>query len=155
MKQKFTVFRDDINNVLKISESAELYQDMFTPIIEKSLPREVMEVAVVQGKYAVMSAFRSANFFPPEEVAEKIARAIFSVYEPEGIDSVDVYVSDIDSIDEKEEDELIENLADDDDDVESESNELDGLLEDDNKIKLAKSPLKIAEGDPIDIEGDV
>jgi len=155
VKQKYTIFRDDSNKILKISESAELYKDMFTPIIEKSLPREAMEIAVVQGETAVMSAFRSANFFPPDEVAEKIAHAILSVYETDGTASIDVYVSDLDSIDENEEEEinLIEDL--DDDDTDSESDELDGLLEDDNKIKMAKSPLKVAEGDPIDIEGDV
>ncbi len=155
MKQKYTIFRDDSNKLLTISESAELQKDMFTHIIEKSFPREVMELAVVHGESAVMSAFRSVNFFPSEEVAEKIANAIFSVYKTEGIDSVDVYVSDLDSIDENEEEEieLVEDLDDDDND--NESDELDGLLEDDSKIKMAKTPLKVAEGDPIDIEGDV
>ncbi|MDM8556148.1 hypothetical protein QUF75_15595 [Desulfococcaceae bacterium HSG7] len=155
MKQKYTIFRDKSNKILKISESAELYKDMFTPIVTKTFPSEVMEVAVVQGETAVMSAFRSGNFFPPEEVAEKITHAILTVYETGGTDSFDVYVSDLDSIDENEEEEieLIEDL--DDDDTDSESDELDGLLEDDNKIKMAKTPLKVAEGDPIDIEGDV
>ena len=154
VKQKYTVFRDDNNNIVKISEFAELYKDRYSPIIEKSFPSEVMEVAVVQGEYAVMAAFRWANFFPPEEVAEKIAHAILSVYKRDGIDSVDVYVSDLDSIDENEEEEieLVEDL--DDDDTDNESDELDGLLEDDSKIKMAKSPLKVAEGDPIDIEAD-
>ena len=155
MKQKYTVLRDDSDNILKISESAELYKDMFTPIITKTFPREVIEVAVVHGEAAVISAFRSGNFYPSEEVAEKIAHAILSVYETDGVDSLDVYVSDLDSIDENEEEEieLIEDL--DDDDTENESDELDGLLEDDSKIKMAKTPLKVAEGDPIDIEGDV
>ncbi len=154
MKQKYTIFRDDNNDILKISESAELHKDMFSFMIENTFPRNVMEVAVVQGEYAVMSAFRSANFFPSEEVAEKIAHAILSVYETDGTDSMDVYVSDLDSIDDNEEEEinLIEDLED--DDTDSESDELDGLLEDDNKIKMAKSPLKVAEGDPIDIDGD-
>ena len=53
---------------------------------------------------------------------------------------------------EEEEIELVEDL--DDDDTENESDELDGLLEDDSKIKMTKSPLKVADGDPIDIEAD-
>jgi len=154
VKQKYTIFRDDSNNILKISEFAELYKEMFTPMIEKSLPGDAMEVAVVRGESAVISAFRTANLFPPEEVAVKIAQAILSVYKPDGPDSMDIYVSDLDSMDENEDDdiELIEDL--DEDDAENESDELDGLLEDDTKIKLAKSPLKVAEDDPIDIEGD-
>jgi len=154
VKQKYTVFRDDSNNILKISEFAELYKDVFTPMVEKSLPSEAMEVAVIQGESAVISAFRLSNFFPPSEVAVKITSAILSIYTPDGPDSIDVYVSDLDSVDENEDDEIELMEEVDEDDTENESDELDGLLEDDNKIKMAKSPLKVAEGDPIDIEAD-
>jgi len=154
VKQKYTVFRDDANHELKISEFAELNKDMYSLIIEHHLPKETMEVAMVQGEAAVIAAFRSGNFFPPLEVAIKIAQAIFNVYEEDGVDTVDVYVSDLDSVDENVDDaiDLIDDLEE--DGLDNESDELDGLLEDDNKIKLAKSPLKVAEDDPIDIESD-
>ncbi len=154
MKQKFTVFRDDDNQEVKITEFAELHTDMYSFIIEKRFPQEAMEAALIQGQTALMSAFRSANFFPPAEVAEKIAQAVAGVFEPDGANALDIYVSDLDSVDENEEDDLDLLGNPEDDELDDESDELDGLLEDDNKIKLAKSPLKVDEDDSLDLEGD-
>ena len=100
---------------------------------------------------------RTTNLYPPTLYAEKIAEVIMSLFSSESDQSVKLFFDDKDFLSkdfEKPQD--VDAIEDEpgefDEMLEQKPEELDGLPEDNNKIKNPTDPIKVEEDESLDIE---
>ena len=137
MKQQYTIKRDDDKNIITIEEHAELDKGILTMICAKTFTKGDIISAIDNSQQALIDFFRSVNFFPPTFHAEKIAGAVTELCTQDEIMAVDVKINDKEMITPIEQ--ALPVVDDIEDDLENdETDELDGLLEDDNEIKIIK-----------------
>lgn len=92
MIQKFTIFRDDENDILTIEESAILdkvtrnidYKDLknrdFSIVCEEKYESKILETAISKDNQAIISCIRTNNMYPIGAYAEIIADSITRLY---------------------------------------------------------------------------
>jgi hypothetical protein len=152
MKQKYSIYKDASNEKLIIKEYAELDKEILSLLCEESYPDEIIVAAIQSGTDALVRALRTRNMYPPSAFANKIATAVMALYENGGEQSLEIMFDDKELFEKEEE------AADSEDAVDTDSEDIDELLDDeiedvyeDKKlIKDLKSSLKVADDDAIE-----
>jgi len=131
-------------------------KEILSPLCEEIYDATVIQSAIKKGKETLIQVLRTKNMYPPGFYANQIADAVLSIFAAKEPESLELFFDDIELIDQGEQATAM--LAD----LESESEEIDELLEDDydenydNKgaLKQINSPLKIADDDGVDTDND-
>ena len=156
MKQKYLIINDKKNKQFKIQEFAELNKETLSLLCEEAYDYKTISSAVSAGKDALISTLRTNNLYPPGIYAEKIAYALVQLHKSKDEESLELFFDDINLLAKKRKSsEITEALEDDSDD-------LDGMLEDDfdddlsekNGLKKIDSSLKIEDDDYVDINDE-
>jgi hypothetical protein len=157
MKQKYLIINDKENKQFKIQEFAELNKETLSLLCEEAYDYKTINSAVSTGKDALISTLRTNNLYPPGIYAEKIANAVIELRKSKDEESVALFFDDINLLVKKRKSAAITEQLEDD------SADLDGMLEDDfdddlsekNGLKKIDSSLKIEDDDYVDInDGD-
>lgn len=154
MKQKYSVLKDIENDKLTIREFAELDKEMLSLLCEETYVYSVVEKASRQGEEALIRAIRTQNLFPPINYAKALAETVKNLIESEDAESA-VFFNDVETLSTISEDIVLEM-----DDVDSESADIDDLLDDDVEedfdddieITNINSSIKIADDDAVELE---
>ena len=156
MQQKYLIINDRENKQFKVQEFAELNKETLSLLCEEAYEYKTIKSAVSAGKDALISTLRTNNLYPPGIYAEKIAEAVNQLLQSKDEESVELFFDDINLLAKKRKpSEISEALEDDSDD-------LDGMLEDDfdddlsekNGLKKIDSSLKIEDDDYVDINDE-
>lgn len=156
MKHKYNVSRDDAQKQLIIREYAELDKEIFSLLCEERYAEDGIRTAMAAGTDALISAFRTRNFYPTYTFAARIAAAISTLFAQDQPDPVEIVLDDADFLNRQaaEPPERVE--------TEEESEDIDDLLGDsvdeefdDIDIDKINSGIKIADDDAADIEEEV
>ena len=106
MIQKFTIFRDDENDILTIREFAildgvlrnidykSINDDVFSFVGKVEYDREKIEAALPKGKHAIVISIRTNNMYPIGNYAEAIADSITNLYESGSSQTVELIFDD-------------------------------------------------------------
>ena len=106
MIQKFTIFRDDENEILVIEEFAVLdkvlrnidYQDIkaeaFSFVCKEKYDSKKLKTALSKDKQAIISSIRTNNMYPIGNYAEAIADSITNLYESDSSQTVELIFDD-------------------------------------------------------------
>jgi hypothetical protein len=155
MKQKYSIHKDDERKKLVIKEYAELDKEILSLLCEETYEDQIVRDALSRGAEALIEALRTRNMYPPSTFAQKIADTVIMLYNADGEQSMDIF------FDDKEFFESEELVKDEEDELETDAEDLDDLLEedeidddyDDKKIiKDLKSSLKVADDESVDPE---
>jgi hypothetical protein len=155
MKQKYSIHKDDENKKLVIKEYAELDKEILSLLCEETYEGQIVKDAVDRGAEALIEALRTRNMYPPSTFAQKIADTVIMLYNSDGEQSMDIF------FDDKEFFESEELVKDEEDELETDAEDLDDLLEDDEIddvyddkkiIKDLKSSIKVADDESVDPE---
>ena len=151
MKQKYQITKNTKDRQLIIQEYAVLtgtlrrkdfpgaQDDEFSILCEQTYDAKVITAAVKDGKPALINLLRTRNLFPIGMYMDKIADTVISMVAAKGDQSELLVFDDKEFIYGDPIEEVIEEEIDDEDDVES-TDDLDGLLKDDIKIKEGVTP---------------
>jgi hypothetical protein len=156
MKQKYTIIKDDKNKQLIIREFAELNKDMLSLLCEETYDQRAIKSAIKTGKDELIGMLRTNNLYPPGLYAARIANAVIELYGTKNKESVDLFFDDIELLMKKPE------TQGDSEQIESDTEDLDELLEEDFEsdypekegLKKLNSSLKIADDDYTDMEDE-
>lgn len=156
MKQKYLILKDNDKKELIIREFAELDKEVFSPLCEEIYDVKVIRSAIKEGKETLIQVLRTKNMYPPVIYANQIADAVLSIFAAKEPESLELFFDDIELINQDEQTTVM--LAD----LESESEEIDELLEDDydenyddkGALKQINSPLKVADDEGVDTGND-
>ncbi len=158
MKQKYMISKSDAGNTLNIKELAEIDKDVFSILCEETYDMKTVIEALDAGMNQTASAIRNRNFFPPFSTLEKIAEGIKSLINTDSDETIEVFIDDATILSKKEEEYAVI------DDLESDSEQLDDLLEDEAvdvyddenlSIKKINASIKVDEDELIDENGDI
>lgn len=157
MKLKYTLSRDMASGQLSIKEFGELDKDIMSPLCEERFDDETVRAAMAEGTAALVEALRSDNLYPPSVHAVKIAETVAAMYDTDS-QTEEIFFDDKKMLakEQEEAEAYDDDIKEDVDlDVDDDTDELDGLLDDsDLKIKSTTSALKIADDDSVDLEED-
>ena len=156
MKQKYLILKDNDKKELIIREFAELDKEVLSPLCEEIYDVKVIRSAIKEGKETLIQVLRTKNMYPPVIYANQIADAVLSIFAAKEPESLELFFDDIELINQDEQATVM--LAD----LESESEEIDELLEDDydenyddkGALKQINSPLKVADDEGVDTDND-
>lgn len=156
MKQKYLILKDNDKKQLIIREFAELDKEVLSPLCEEIYDAKLIQSAIKEGKEKLIQVLRTKNMYPPGIYTNQIANAVLSIFAEKEPKSLELFFDDIELINQEEQ--APEML----DDLESESEEIDELLEDgydenyDDKgaLKQINSPIKIADDESVDTDND-
>lgn len=156
MKQKYLILKDNDKKELIIREFAELDKEVFSPLCEEIYDAKVIRSAIKEGKETLIQVLRTKNMYPPVIYANQIADAVLSIFAAKEPESLELFFDDIELINQDEQATVM--LAD----LESESEEIDELLEDDydenyddkGALKQINSPLNVADDEGVDTDND-
>ena len=153
MKQKYVILKNTKKNELIIKEFAELNKDAFTLMCEETFHDKLVESAINKGSQALIATLRTKNMYPNAICAAQIAAEVVNLYKSKDADSMELYFDDKEIVTEGRD--APEPL----DDSESESVEIDALLEDDvsesiddNEIDAKIIPIRAADSDDADAD---
>lgn len=160
MKQKFTILKNDAEDVLIVKEFAELDKEILSFLCEERFSGEAVRSAMKKNKGTLITALKSPNMYPPTLYTDKIADAVISLYSPDNSagdnQTADIFIDDLNFLTK------IQQLQEVSDEIEDEPDDLDDLLEDDieddfddkDPINNINSPLKIADDEILDIDDE-
>jgi hypothetical protein len=156
MKQKYLILKDNDKKELIIREFAELDKEVLSPLCEEIYDAKVIQSAIKEGKETLIQVLRTKNMYPPGIYANQIADAVLSIFAAKEPESLELFFDDVELIKQGEQVTVISA------DPESESEEINGLLEDnydenyDDKgvLKQLNSPFKIADDEGVDTDND-
>lgn len=145
MKQKFTLIKNDEQKKIIIKEYAELDKDILSLLCEETYDMEMVSAAIASGKEAVNRALRTKNMYPPSAYMNQIAETVIQLFEPDGDNSKDLLLNDMDLLLPPEEEipEIEDEIGD--------GGNIDDLLDDDDEVdeklevEKLQSSLKIAD----------
>jgi len=157
MKQKYHISISYKKNELIIKEFAELgKRDIYTLLCEEIYDAENIKSAMSEGKKALIPAIRTINFYPPALYAEKIAEAIKKLYSSKKDQSVELFFSDLDFMSkDRKTPEKVDETKDasvEIDELFEETDELEGLLGNNNTLIDITHPIKVEDNESLDIE---
>ena len=156
MKQKFIISGKDDGKRLVITEYAEIDKDVFSVLCEETYDVETLQAAAKEGIHELAGAFRTRHFFPPVSAAMKIAEGLQDFMASEEKSPAEILIDETESLEHYEEPlDII-------DDLETEEDQLDDLLDDtvdvyDEEIGIKKinSSIQMDEDELLDDNGDV
>ena len=156
MKQKYLILKDNDKKQLIIREFAELDKEALSPLCEEIYDAKVIQSAIKEGKEKLIQVLRTKNMYPPGIYTNQIANAVLSIFAARESKSLELFFDDIELINQG--DQTLEMLAD----LESESEEIDELLEGDydenyddkGALKQINSPIKIADDEGVETDND-
>ena len=108
MIQKYTVFRDDKNDLLVIEEFAildgvirnidhpEIHPDKFSLLYREKYDSQIIRTAIIRDKHAIISSIRTDNFHPIAHYADALADSISKLYGSENCQTVELIFDDQD-----------------------------------------------------------
>ncbi len=150
MKQKYLILRSKGTELI-IREFAELNKETLSLLCEETYDDETIKSAIAKGKDALIAKLRTQNMFPPALYAGKIAESVMNLYGAESNQSISIELF----FDDKETLIKAQDELDVESDLENESDEFAGLVEDTNEIENVISPIKISENDSVDVKEDI
>jgi len=158
MKQKYSIHKDTEKQRLVIKEYGELNKEILSLLCEESYAEDVVQEAIKEGKEALVKVLRTRNMYPPGVFANSIADLVITLYGSKGEQSTEIMLDDKEFFESNE----IE-ASPVDEDVESEEEDIDSVLEDDigevyeekKIIKDLKSTLKVTDEDAADTDDDI
>ncbi len=125
MKQKYLILNNDDQKELIIREFSELDDKVVLLLLgEQKYDVKSIESAIKKGKKALTSTLRTEKLYPPGLYADKIAESVISMFK-EKKQSIELLFDGVDLLTKKK------SKPEPFKDIEKESNEIDGLLEDD------------------------
>ena len=151
MKQKYEITKNTKDSQLVIQEYAVLtgtlrrkdfpgaQDDEFSILCEQTYDAKDVKEAAKDGKPALINLLRTRNLFPIGMYMDKIADTVITMIAAKGDQSELLVFDDKEFIYGDPIEEVIEDEIEDEDDVES-TDDLDGLLKDDIKIKEGVAP---------------
>ena len=151
MKQKYQITKNTKDRQLVIQEYAVLtgtlrrkdfpgaQDDEYSILCEQTYDTKSVQDSISQGKSALIGLLRTRHLFPIGMYMEKIADTVITMFAAKGEQSQLLAFDDKEFIYGGPLKEEIEEDIDDDEEVES-TDDLDGLLKDDIKIKDSVSP---------------
>ena len=155
MKQKYSLYRDDENKKLIIKEYAELDKEILSLLCEETYEDAAVKTAMDKGTEALIEALRTRNMYPPSTFAQKIADTVVMLYGATGERSLDIFFDDKEFFETeavvKDPEEELETEAEDLEDL-LEDEDIDDVYEDKKIIKDLKSSLKVADDESVDPE---
>ena len=108
MIQKYTVFRDDENDLLVIEEFAvldrvekytdhqDIQTDQFSIVCREKYDCQEIRAAIIKDRYAIISSIRTNNLYPIGHYAEALADSISKLYGSESDQTVELIFDDQD-----------------------------------------------------------
>ena len=127
MKQKYVVLLDNETGQLSIQEYAELDKEMLSLLCEETYDAETIKNAMQKDRNALIQALRTHNMYPPGMYTERIADAIFAMFQPGANPSAELFFEEREMFDPL--DEEVMNESDEDD--ETTGMDVNELLDDD------------------------
>ena len=138
MKQKYVVLLDNETGKLSIQEYAELDKEMLSLLCEETYDAETIKNAMQKDRNALIQALRTHNMYPPGMYTERIADAIFAMFQPGANPSAELFFEEREMFDPL--DEEVMNESDEDD--ETTGMDVNELLDDDIGEKKIIKDLK-------------
>jgi len=155
MKQKYVILKNNEKNELIIKEFAELNKDAFTLTCEETFHGKLVESAINKGSQALIATLRTKHMYPTGTCAAKIAEEVIDLYKSKDADSTELYFDDKEFLPKGR------GAPEPLDDSESESVEIDVLLEDDDsestyddEIDDIIIPINVADSDVDDTDNE-
>jgi hypothetical protein len=151
MKQKYQITKNTKDRLLVIKEYAVLtgtmrrkdfpgaQDDEFSILCEQTYDAKSVKDAISQGKHALIDLLRTRHLFPIGLYMDKIVDTVITMFAAKGDQSELLAFEDKEFIYGDPVEEIIEEDIDEEEDVES-TDDLDGLLKDDIKIKEGVKP---------------
>lgn len=151
MKQKYQIIKNTKTRQLIIQEYAVLtgtmrrkdfpgaQDDEFSLLCEETYETKSVNKAISEGKSSLIGLLRTRHLFPIGLYMDKIADTVIALFAAKGEQSEMLVFDDKEFIYGDPVEETIEEEIDEEDEVES-TDDLDGLLKDDIKIKESVSP---------------
>ena len=151
MKQKYQITKNTKTRQLIIQEYAVLtgtmrrkdfpgtQDDEFSLLCEETYETQSVNNAISEGKSSLIGLLRTRHLFPIGLYMDKIADTVIALFAAKGEQSEMLVFDDKEFIYGDPVEEAIEEEIDEEDEVES-TDDLDGLLKDDIKIKESVSP---------------
>ncbi len=150
MKQKYSIIKNDKEEVLNIKEFGELEKEKFSLICEVALEYKDLKPALKEGKPALISVIRTPDLYPPAAYMDQIADEITNFFKSEDSTSTEIVIDDKDLLLQRAKD--LEEEADIPDmesaDIDVLPDEIDSLLD----IEDTDNDLSIGKKVPPDIE---
>jgi len=153
MKHKYSIIVNEDKNELVIKEYGELDKEILSLLCEETYAWDALTAAAAAGKDALINNLRTNNLYPPHSYIIRLADTVLAVTTGE-LSKKEPQELHFDDLEQLSRDEAAMLVGD----IEEESEDLDGLLEDEAddgtdeaiKTKAAKKTIKIAD----DIDGD-
>ena len=151
MKQKYLITKNVKTRQLEIQEYAVLsgtmrrkdfpgvQDDEFSLLCEESYETKSVNNAIAEGKPSLINLLRTRHLFPIGMYMDKIAETVIALFAAKGDQSETLVFDDKEFIYGDPVEEEIEEEIDEESEVET-TDDLDGLLKDDIKIKEGVSP---------------
>ncbi len=157
MKHKYSMIKDTEKKQLILKEYGELDKEMMSFLCEASYDDEKIRSAIENGKSSLIETLRTENMYPPNLYADKIADAVFNLYQgnSEG-QSVEITFDDLEWLS-RDQEALVEQDfegATEDDIEELIDDDFEDDFEDNDDLKITNSPLKIADDDSGDFDDE-
>ena len=157
MKQKFLIQKSVAEAQIVVRENAELDKELMSLLCEERFDVAALEVALANGREALIAALRTRNLYPPKAYAEKIADAVAALLRNTDEDAIELFFDDLDLLD-KERQALAEAEK-----VKDESEDIEELIEDEFEddfeegqgIGKINASIKIADDDSVDVDEEV
>ena len=153
MKHKYSIVVNEDKNQLIIKEYGELDKEILSLLCEETYARDALVTAAETGKSALINQLRTPNLYPPVSYINRIADAVMEIVTADNGDS-DPRELNFDDLEQLSRDEAAMLVGD----IEDESEDLDGLLEDevDDGLgdKLEVKSIKVADDDGGDADSD-
>ena len=147
MKQKYVVLLDNETGKLSIQEYAELDKEMLSLLCEETYDADTIKIAMNKDRISLLQALRTHNMYPPGMYTERIADAIFAMFQPGANPSAELFFEEREMFDPL--DEEVMNESDEDD--ETTGMDVNELLDDDigekKIIKDLKKTIRTSDAD--------
>lgn len=157
MKQKYTIHKDTQNQKLVIKEFAELDKEILSLLCEEAYDEADIQAAIAKGIDDLTTKLRTRNMYPPSVFIKKIAAAVVMLYDTDGEQSTELLFDDKDFFEkdslEDDNEESVETDTEDIDDL-LEDEDIEDVYEDKKLIKDLKSSIKVADDEPGDLDDD-
>ena len=157
MKHKYTMVKDSKKKQLILKEFGELDKEMMSFLCEAAYDDDKIRAAIENGKSSLIETLRTENMYPPNLYADKIADAVFNLYQSTTENqTAEITFDDLEWLSKDQEATLDEEFEEEaEEDIEELLDEdFEDDFEDDDDLNLPNSSLKIADDDSGDFDDE-
>jgi len=131
MKQKYSILKNDKEEVLIIRELGELEKEKFSLICEVTFEYRDIKRALKEGKHALVSAMRTPDLYPPAIYMNKIADEVINIFDSNESSSIEIVIDDKELLSQKTNDRKEGPAATDEEsaDIDVSPDDIDSLLD--------------------------